>query len=329
MKYYRELKSNRIECLLCRHYCKLKSEQIGICKVNQNSNQSLKNLVYNHPSTIAVDPIEKKPLYHFLPSTKSLSIGTLGCNFKCPFCQNWEISQAKFKPSDKITKEQIVALALKYEAKSISYTYNEPTVFYPFAKDIGEFAKEYGLKNIFVSNGFESKEIIEDMQSWVDGVNIDLKSFKKDYYKKSLKGDLEGVKESLELFAKSDIWLEVTTLIIDKINSDRDELKEMAKFIVNSLGVDTPWHLSAFHPDYKMREHNLTKLKSITDAYEIAVETGINYTYLGNVPTPNQTICPNCETMLIKRDKFRVEKLELKDGKCPKCSEKIAGVWSV
>lgn len=263
-----------------------------------------------------------------MPNTRTLSIGTVGCNFKCPFCQNHETSQtSEIDKSIEITKEQIVALALKYECKSISYTYNEPTIFYPFAKDIGVFAKEYGLKNIFVSNGFQSKEIIEDMSSWVDAINVDLKSFNRDYYKKTLKGDLEYLKENLKLISKSDLWLEITTLIIDEINSSNRELKEIASFISKELSRDVPWHLSAFSPKYKMNKHKPTKLKSLTDGFNIAKDEGLNYVYIGNVPVPSETICPNCETTLLKRDSFELKSNILNINKCSKCQESIAGVW--
>lgn len=328
MNYYKLNDKGKMVCILCRHYCTLKEGHTGICGVNKNENGEYKNLVYNHPSSVNVDPIEKKPLNHFLPSSTSLSFGTVGCNFKCPFCQNWQISQThNIDESVVVTKEQMVALALKYGAKSISYTYNEPTIFYPYAKDVGLLAKEYNLKNVFVTNGFESKETIEDMANWVDGANVDLKSFNNDYYKKHLKGGLEEVKDSLKLMVEAGMWVEVTTLVIDEINSSSDELKKMAEFIATELGEDVPWHLSAFHPDYKMNEHSPTKLKSLTDAYEIGEKAGLNYIYLGNVPVPSETFCPKCKETLIIRRGFSVTKNILKDGNCPKCNTHIAGVW--
>ena len=196
MEYYKKVEGkDRITCLLCHHACQLKEEQVGICGVNKNVNGELKTLVYGHPIALNVDPVEKKPLYHFLPGTQVLSFGTIGCNFKCPFCQNWDISQEKTVNEEiEVSPEQMVELALKEGAKSIAYTYNEPTIFYPYAKDIGVIAKEKGLKNIFVSNGFESKEMIEDMATWVDAANIDLKSWDDKYYKKVLKGAKVGLK---------------------------------------------------------------------------------------------------------------------------------------
>ena len=220
MQYYEKLEGKeKIKCILCRHYCQLKEGQVGICGVNKNVNSELKNLVYGHPVALNVDPVEKKPLYHLLPGSTALSFGTVGCNFKCPFCQNWDISQeTHVNTSIEVTPKRMVELALEHGCKSIAYTYNEPTIFYPYAKDIGVIAKEKGLKNIFVSNGFETPQIIEDMRSWLDAANIDLKSWDDGYYKKILKGGLEEVKETLRQIVDSGIWVEVTTLLIEGEN---------------------------------------------------------------------------------------------------------------
>ena len=295
MRYFEVLDEKKIKCLLCKHYCHIKDGISGFCGVNFNDGMKLKNTVYSHPSTVHVDPIEKKPLYHFMPTTTSLSIGTVGCNFRCPFCQNYSISQtSKVDKSITVSPERMVEIALEHKVKSISYTYNEPTIWYPYAKDIGLLAKRQGLKNVFVSSGYESAEVLQDMQSWVDGVNIDLKSFDKQYYKKVLKTSLEGVKDGLVEFAKSGIWLEVTTLIIPDINDSDDELNSMAEFIANELGVDTPWHLSAFHPDFKMRDTQRTPLETLQRAKKIAQKHKLKYVYIGNILNDNSTYCYNC-----------------------------------
>ena len=327
MTYYNKNK-NSITCLLCSHYCKLKEGQIGICGVNKNEGGSLKNLVYGHPVTINIDPVEKKPLYHFLPLTKTLSFGTVGCNFKCPFCQNWSISQEKnINTSTFVEPKQMVQLALSHGCKSISYTYNEPTIFYPYAKDIGVIARENGLKNIFVSNGFESKEVVKDMKYWLDGANIDLKSWDDGYYKKILKGGLEQVKSTIKNLVKEGIWIEVTTLLIEGDNDKEEDLKEMAKFLVNEVGDFVPWHLSAFHGNYKMREHKNTSLDRLLFAKDIALKEGLKYVYLGNVAYPADTYCPNCGELLIDRSGFNVIINKLENGRCPKCQREIEGVW--
>ena len=328
MKYFRYKDENSITCVLCRHYCTLKESKGGICGINFNENQELVNKVYNHPSALNIDPIEKKPLYHFLPSSTSLSLGTVGCNFKCPFCQNHSISQTSaIDESIVYTPQDIIGLALKNNCKSVSYTYNEPTIWYPYAKDIGILAKEQGLKNIFVSNGYESPEIIEDMNSWVDAINVDLKSFSKEYYKKVLKADLEGVLDSLELFANSDIWLEITTLLVPGDNDSDEEITKMAEFISNNLGTNIPWHLSAFHPDYKMQNTPATSLKLLEKAKSIAKAHNIEYIYLGNVNVDTNTYCNKCGEMLIQRDYFNTKVLSINDNRCIKCNNKIYGVF--
>ena len=288
----------------------------------------LVNKTYGHPSALNIDPIEKKPLYHFLPSSSSLSIGTVGCNFSCPFCQNHSISQISVvDESVNYSPKDIVDLAFKHKTQSISYTYNEPTIWYPYAKDIGVLAKENGIKNVFVSSGYESKEVLQDMKSWVDAVNIDLKSFSHEYYKKVLKTDLDGVLASLIEFAHSDIWLEITTLIIPDINDSEDEIHKMAKFISLKLGVDIPWHLSAFHPDYKMLDTPRTSEASLQRVKEIAQSYGLKYIYLGNILNDNSTYCSQCNTKLIDRQGFKAQMLNIKNNKCIKCQSSIKGVF--
>jgi len=319
---------DKIVCLLCRHYCKLKEGQVGICGVNKNENGKLVNLVYGKVSAINIDPIEKKPLYHFLPASTSLSIGTVGCNFKCPFCQNWQISQtSSLEGSYDITPKQLVDIALEKGCKSISYTYNEPTIFYPFAKDVALLAKEAGLKNVFVSNGFETPEIIEDMVGIIDAFNIDIKGFNSEYYKKYLKGDLNGVLDTLKLLKKHNFWVECTTLIVPGDNDSDEELGKIANFIANELNVDTPWHISAFHPDFKVQEKSATPIETLQRAFNIGKEAGLNYIYMGNVLSDGITYCPNCHEELIRRTGFSVRKNIISDGKCPKCGTAIAGIW--
>lgn len=328
MQYYKKEES-KIICLLCRHSCKLKEDQVGMCGVNKNVEGELKTLVYDHPVAVHVDPVEKKPIYHLLPGSKALSFGTVGCNFRCPFCQNWDISQErKINENINISPDQMVTLALEEECDSIAYTYNEPTIFYPYAKDIGLLAKEKGLKNIFVSNGFESPEVIEDMAEWIDAVNIDLKSWNSDYYKKTLKGGLEEVKDTLKRMVDLGIWVEVTTLLIEGENDSDDDIKEMAQFIKNDLGAHVPWHLSAFHPDYKMLDHKRTGVETLQRAKMIGKETGLYYIYLGNVPVHGDTHCPQCDELLIDRTGYSITVNTLKSGHCPKCQREIEGIWN-
>ena len=329
MNYYKTIpEKEKIICMLCQHYCQMKEGQVGVCGVNKNENKKLKTLVYGHPSTLNLDPVEKKPIYHLLPGTTALSFGTVGCNFKCPFCQNWQISQEhKVDTSIDISPEKMVNLAIENGASSIAYTYNEPTIFYPYAKDIGVIARQKGLKNIFVTNGFESPELVKDMPSWLDAANVDLKSWDDAYYKKVLKGGLEAVKETLRGMINEGIWVEVTTLLIEGENDSDKDLEEMASFIANELGVHVPWHLSAFHPDYKMQDHEYTKLQTLQRASNIAKKAGLLYVYMGNVPVHGDTYCPNCGELLIDRTGYSITKNSLIAGHCPKCRRAIEGVW--
>lgn len=326
MQYFRDLGSGKIECLLCKHHCHISEAKAGVCGININDGGELKTEVYGYPSAINLDPIEKKPLYHFLPNSLSLSIGTVGCNFRCPFCQNWHISQTSQVDKGRfVSPEMIVDLAVQSGAKSISYTYNEPAIWYPYAKDIGVLAKDAGLKNIFVSSGFESNEVLEDIVSFIDAVNIDLKSFDKSYYKKILKSDLDGVLDGLRFFAKSPIHLEITTLLIDGVNNQ--DIEAISNFI-SDLDPDTPYHLSAFYPNYKMSDHKATAKSSLIEAKEVAKKAGLNYIYLGNVPYSNDTSCPSCGNDLVVRSGYSAKLIGIVDGKCTQCGKPIKGVWS-
>ncbi|MDD5051148.1 MAG: AmmeMemoRadiSam system radical SAM enzyme [Sulfuricurvum sp.] len=327
MQYYSQ-REDRIVCLLCRHYCTLSEGQIGMCHVEKNRNGILECLVYAHPAAVHIDPIEKKPLYHFLPQTTSFSIGTVGCNLRCPFCQNWQISQCDdIDTTLTLLPSDAAMLAKQRGCSSISYTYNEPAIWYPYAKDIGIEAKKQALYNIFVSSGYESAEVSEDLGSWLDAINIDLKCFNPEYYKKVLKASLEGVKETLKNMIHQGIWVEVTTLVIPDQNDTEEELREIAKFIAHELGCHVPWHISAFHPDYKMNQTNPTPITTMQKAYKYGKEAGLYYVYLGNISVPNQTRCPECDTLLIEREGYRVTQFNLNDGHCPQCDRTIEGVW--
>ncbi len=319
---------DRIVCTLCRHYCKLSDGQTGVCGVNANERGRLRNLVYGKVAALNIDPIEKKPLYHFLPGTTALSLGTVGCNFRCPFCQNWRISQSKaVETSQEVTPEQIVEAAVRERCSSIAYTYNEPTIFYPFARDVARLAHAAGLKNVFVSNGMESPEVLADMKGLIDGFNIDLKGFDPAYYKKTLKGSLEGVLDTLKRLKGADIWVEVTTLIVPGDNDSDEELGQIARFIAGELDPFTPWHISAFHPDYKVRNRDATPIETLRRAETIGRGAGLHYIYMGNVPEDGDTFCPDCHARVMTRNGFYKVENRLIDGKCPECGRTMDGVW--
>ena len=318
-----------IICKLCSHYCILHNGRTGICGVNKNEGGILKTIVYGYPSAIHIDPIEKKPLYHFLPGSTSLSLGTIGCNMQCPFCQNWHISQNKSLDAKQnyVSQEDIVFSAINNKCKSISYTYNEPTVFYPYARDIAIIAKESGIKNAFVTNGIASKEVIRDMKGLIDACNVDLKSSQPEFYKKLLKAPFV-VFESLKLLRKLGIWLEITTLIVPGENDNKQILGEISAFIVSDLGDEIPWHISAFHPEYKMLDKSRTSKNSLMSAYEIGLDKGLKHIYIGNSGLPNPTICPKCNATVIERNSYSVYDHFKIEGICPECNYTIPGIWT-
>ncbi len=329
MKFYKSGKDDKLICTLCGHYCHIGVGNTGICGVNKNTGEKIECLVYGYPAVINVDPVEKKPLYHFLPKTKTLSLGTVGCNFKCSFCQNHGISQEhKINKERYYSPEDIVQLATINKCDSISYTYNEPTIFYPYIRDIAILAHQHGLKNIFVTNGFESIEVLNDMAGLIDGANVDLKSFNEKYYKKELGGNLEKLKENLKLFKQLGIWIEITTLIIPTINDSDEELEEMATFIYDELGAEIPWHLSAFHPDYKLLDIKRTPIETLQKAYKIGKDAGLFYVYMGNAGLENNTTCKKCGEVLLDRITYNTIKDNRKNGVlCQKCGEKLDGVF--
>ncbi len=324
---------NSVQCKLCNHYCIIKEGERGRCGVRINSNGELFTLIYDKVAAINIDPVEKKPLYHFLPTTKTLSFGTMGCNFSCVFCQNYTLSQppkeSGIVSGERVSPNGLIKAAMSYGCKSISFTYSEPTIFFELIEDTATQAKEAGLKCILVSNGFMSTECLDRLKGLIHGANVDLKSFSDDFYKNLCDGRLKPVLKNLVHMKKMGWWIEVTTLLIPGKNDSHKELKELASFICNELGNDVPWHISRFHPDYKLLDSSITPLKSLEVAYEIGKNAGLNYVYLGNVPaSPKEnTYCPNCGEILIKRIGFDTEIVNLRGNKCIKCSNEIKGIF--
>lgn len=320
-----EKTKGKIRCLACAHYCLIEKNKTGICGVRKNIENKLFLLVYGKLSSICIDPIEKKPLYHFMPGTKTLSIGTVGCNFKCDFCQNFEISQNATIPKKNFKPEEIIEKAILNECPTISYTYNEPTIFIEFVKDVSKIAKKKGLKNVLVTNGYLSKESLELISNYIDAMNIDLKSFNEKFYLKNCKAKLQPVLETIKKAKQKKIWIEITTLLIPKENDSDKELNNIARFI-SSIDKNIPWHISRFFPRYKMTNKNPTDLKKIEKAFSIGKKY-LNYVYIGNVQTNNQTICPNCKEVIIERFGYLV-KSRMREEKCFNCGEKISGIWN-
>jgi len=285
---YKKLKDKSVRCLACAHYCQIAPDGFGICGTRQNQNGKLVSRVYGHVAAIHVDPIEKKPLYHFMPGSEILSIGTLGCNFRCPWCQNWDISQAtkqRNKPKNwgqKISPEEIVELAKKYKTPAVAYTYNEPAIFIEFAHDTAKLAHRIGLKNIFVTNGFLSKESFEYIKPYLDAANVDLKSMDDKFYQKFCGARLQPVLDIIRRFHDAKIHIEITTLIIPGVNDSDANLRKISKFIAD-LSPEIPWHISRFFPAYKMADTPPTPLKSLDRAAAIGQQAGLEHIYIGNI----------------------------------------------
>lgn len=304
----------------------------GFCRVRLNKEGTLYSLSYDRLVAANIDSIEKKPLYHFLTGTMSYSIACVGCNFRCDFCQNWEISQVKEVEKIGVNNfetlpEKIITEALRNNCPSISYTYTEPTIYFELAYNTAKLAREKGLYNVFVTNGYMSKDALEYISPYLNAANVDLKSFREEFYHKICKGALAPVLENIRLMRKLNIWVEVTTLVIPGSNDSQAELNDIADFL-SSVDKDIPWHISAFHPEYKFRDSISTPLATLERAYKIGKSHKLNYVYIGNAHTDygENTYCPYCSNLLIKRSGFFVESKEIKEGKCGYCGEKIAGV---
>ena len=329
--FYEELEDGKVICQLCPHYCRIEDGKRGICGVRENQEGKLYSLVYGKVVSLAIDPIEKKPLYHFYPSSDAFSLATVGCNLRCVNCQNYSISQLPRKRGEiegrDYTPESIVSQAKRSGCKSIAYTYTEPTIFFEFAYDTSRLAQKELIKNIFVTNGYMNKEVLLKISSYLDAANVDLKSFSGNFYRKNCGGKLTPVLETIKLMKRIGIWLEVTTLIIPTLNDSEEELKRIAEFIVN-LGTDTPWHLSRFYPTYKLNGLPFTSTETLHLARQIGLEAGLRYVYTGNVPGDKgeNTYCYNCGRVLIQRYGYGIEKFYLEEGRCKFCQAKIDGV---
>ncbi len=322
----------KVRCKLCSWRCLIADGKTGKCFVRKNIDGTLYSLNYDKVCAANIDPIEKKPLFHFQPASPSFSVACIGCNFRCSFCQNWQISQMAFEEhkidGQKLPPEQIVASAVKNRCRSIAYTYTEPTIFMELCDQTGRLAKQKGLSNVFVSNGFMTKQAIDFAAEWLDGINIDLKSFSEDNYKNLCKAKLAPVLDSIEYIAKNtNIWMEITTLIVPGANDCEDELKRIADFIIQKIGTDTPWHISRFYPQYKYTDTPPTPPKTLQKAYDIGKDAGLRYVYIGNMPGSKKenTYCYNCRKLLIERVGYTITQNNITDSKCPECQTKIAG----
>jgi len=331
-RYFRNLDNGKIQCLLCPRMCIISSNRRGYCGVRENQNGKFKTLVYGRLTSINNDPIEKKPLFHFLPGTTAISVSTSGCNLKCKFCQNWTLSQSK--PEDLafqyLSPEGLVKLTKNNSVPTIAYTYNEPTIFTEYILDTAAYGRAQGIRSVMISAGYINKEPLRDLCKVLDAIKVDFKAFSKSFYKDIVSGALNPVLDTLVEIKSRGVWLEMVNLVIPTLNDNPAEIKNMCKWIITNLGNDIPIHFTRFHPQYLLKNLPPTPVSTLENAYKIARNAGINYVYVGNVPghSGENTNCPACGHELIVRKGFYILKNRLKNGKCPNCSKTIPGVWS-
>ena len=330
-KYYKKLDGNKVRCTLCPHNCILKPNQLGICKTRINENGTLYTIAYANPVAVHLDPIEKKPLIHFYPTTSALSIATAGCNLSCKNCQNWEISQAS--PLDLesyyLPPEKVIELAKQYQAKSIAYTYTDPVAFYEYTLETAKLAHKHGIKNVFISAGYINEEPLRELAPYLDAANIDLKSFDDKIYRRLNAGRLEPVLRTLKILKEYGVWIEITNLVIPNWTDDMDMIRKMCQWLVDNGFAENPLHFSRFHPTYKLPDVPSTPVSTLEKAIEVAKQAGMKYVFIGNVwgHEAESTYCPNCGRKVIGRVGFSVTEYNLEGGKCKFCGTPIAGVW--
>lgn len=332
-QWWQKSEKGKILCTLCPRYCEIGEGQPGFCYIRQNINGKLYSIGYGRPTGFAVDPVEKKPLNHFLPGTSILSFGTAGCNLGCKFCQNWSISKAKLDDTYSVdaTPDDVISLAKKYSAPSIAFTYNDPTIFGEYIIDISKIAYQEGIKSVMVTAGYIDKDARKDVYKFIDAANVDLKGFTEKFYYKNTLSHLEYVLDTLIwLKNETDVWIELTTLLIPDENDSSEEIKKECNWIINNLGDSVPLHFTAFHPDFKMRNKEATPHKTLLMAKNIAQSEGIKFCYIGNVlDNKNQsTFCPNCKQILIERNWYNVKVMDLMESKCANCGEIIPGIFN-
>lgn len=331
MEYQNTLKGNKVQCTICPRNCKLREGQAGFCQIRKNIDGKVILTSYGYNTGLAVDPIEKKPLYHFYPGSKVLSFGTLGCNMGCMFCQNWHMSKSKADPRiNQTDPKKIAEIAKDLGCKSVAFTYNDPVVFFEYAVDTAKVCRDMGIKTVAVTAGFINPEPRKEFFTYMDAANIDLKAFSKEFYKKNCLAHLEPILDTIKYVKnKTNCWLELTTLLIEGENDSDEELTRECEWIVENLGPSVPLHFSAFHPDYNFMDRPVTKLSTLLRAYDIAKKAGIKYVYTGNVldGKTSTTYCSSCSKPLIMRSGYEISNNILESGHCKFCSAKCDGVF--
>ena len=332
MKYQNLLNNNKVQCLICPRKCRLSEGQEGFCHVRKNINGEIVLTTYGYNTGLAVDPIEKKPLYQFYPNSLVLSFGTLGCNMGCQFCQNWQTTKNKSNPQslNKTSPEDIVKVAKYYNCKSVAFTYNDPIIFFEYALDCAKLCKADGIKTVAVTSGYINSEPAKEFFKYMDAANIDLKGFSKRFYKKNCLANIEPVLDTIKYVSnETDCWVELTTMLIEGENDSDEELKSECEWILDNLGADVPLHFSAFFPRYKFENRFPTKFETLLNAYEIAKNAGLKYVYTGNLTNQetSSTYCKNCNNPIIKRNGYELIEYNLNGNKCSFCGEVCDGVF--
>lgn len=330
-RHYEKLPHKKIRCTLCPRECVIDDLERGYCGVRENRGGTYYTLVHSRPCSAHIDPIEKKPLFHFLPGTLAFSIATVGCNVECIFCQNWEISQIRPEQAQNydLPPKKVAEIASKENCKSIAYTYTEPVVFQEYMYDCAAEGRKKNVRSVMISNGYIKEEPMLELCDVLDAVKIDLKAFTQKFYTELVSGELQPVLDILTLLAKKKMWFEIVYLVIPTKNDDKGELREMCQWIAQDLGPDVPIHFSRFYPQYRLKNLSPTPPRTLRTAREIALSEGLHFAYIGNLPGDEgeSTFCPNCNKVVIRRIGYQILKNDLKDGMCPHCGTKIPGVW--
>jgi pyruvate formate lyase activating enzyme len=321
-----------VKCQVCPNQCIIREGGRSVCGNKTNYQGVLYTLAYGNPCAVHIDPIEKKPLFHFLPTSTALSIATAGCNLSCLNCQNWQISQKRPEETSngELFPEQVVEVAQRENCQSIAYTYSEPTAWYEYMYDTARIAADHGIKNVWITNGYMNEEPLKDLCQYLDAANVDLKSFSDEIYHKLNSGTLEPVLHTLKVLKEEGVWVEVTNLVVPTWTDDMEMIADMCQWLYENLGPDYPVHFSRFHPDYKLQNLPPTPVKTLQEARNIGLDSGLHYVYMGNVPGAQEenTYCPQCNELIVGRKGFTVTDMHVVDGVCEYCGQKIAGVWS-
>lgn len=329
--FYEKMDDETVRCLLCPHGCVLGNKQRGFCRVRECRSGKLKTLVYDLPCSVHVDPIEKKPMFHLLPGSKSFSIATAGCNSRCKYCQNWQISQSgpEETVNIKLTRAEVVDKAAGSGCRSIAYTYSDPIVFYEYAIETAKIARSKGIKNVWVTGGLINPAPLKEACRYVEAANIDFKGFDDDFLRKICAQNLKTITDTVRISKSHGMWIELTNLIVPTLNDDLSKIREMALWIVKEVGKDVPLHFSRFWPVYKLKNLPPTPVSTLERARETALEAGLEYVYIGNVPghEGNNTYCPSCKKPIIGRKGYIVTSLKISDGTCQHCGNAIPGIW--